>query len=66
MTTANISLVAPQSRFKAPTAPQLAAARAAVGSVLGSIVAIGIIGLGLLVAPIAALLVFGPSLLALF
>lgn len=66
MTTANISLVAPHARLKAPTSQQLSAARAAVGSVLGSIVAIGIIALGLLVAPIAALLVFGPSLLALF
>ena len=40
--------------------------RAAILSVLGSMVAIGVIAIGLLVVPVAALLVFGPALLARF
>lgn len=40
--------------------------RAAILSVLGSMVAIGVIAIGLLVVPAAALLVFGPALLARF
>lgn len=42
------------------------ALRAAILSVLGSMVAIGVIAIGLLVVPVAALLVFGPALLARF
>ncbi len=55
----------------APRSPRTAlgrgssAAGAAVLSVIGSIVAIGVIGLGLLAVPIAAIVVFGPALLEL-
>jgi len=37
---------------------------AAVLSILGSMIAIGFVALGLLVVPIAALIAFGPALLA--
>ncbi|MCM3695816.1 hypothetical protein [Microbacterium oleivorans] len=39
---------------------------AAVLSVLGTIAAIGIAAVGLLVVPVALLVAFGPSLLAMF
>ncbi|MDT3317812.1 hypothetical protein Q9S71_13375 [Microbacterium sp. KSW4-11] len=42
------------------------AASAAVLSVLGTIVAIGIAAIGLLVVPVALLVTFGASLVALF
>ena len=38
---------------------------AAVGSILGCVVAIGIAAVGLLTVPVAGLLVFGPALLEL-
>lgn len=38
----------------------------AILSVLGSMVAIGVIAIGLLLVPVAALVVFGPALLARF
>ena len=37
---------------------------AAVLSILGSMVAIGVAGAGVLVVPVAAIVVFGPALLA--
>lgn len=40
-------------------------AAAAVGSILGCVVAIGIAAVGLLTVPVAGLLVFGPALLEL-
>ncbi|MFI8631218.1 hypothetical protein ACIGEP_01305 [Microbacterium sp. NPDC077663] len=42
------------------------ATSAAVLSVLGTIAAIGIAAIGLLVVPVALLVAFGPSLLAMF
>ncbi|RZI95935.1 MAG: hypothetical protein EOO67_01535 [Microbacterium sp.] len=46
----------------APRGETTSRARAAVLSITGSIVAIGIAAVGLLVVPIAALVVFGPAL----
>ncbi len=40
--------------------------RAAVLSVLGSVLAIGVAAVGLLVVPAAVIVVFGPALLAAF
>ncbi len=45
-------------------APSSSALGAAALSILGSMVAIGVAALGLLVVPVAALVVFGPPLLA--
>lgn len=67
MTTASIPL-----SFAPTRTPRTAAARgasatgSAVLSILGTIAAIGIAALGLLVVPVAALVVFGPALLELF
>jgi hypothetical protein len=55
---ATASLPRHPSRTSAPAA--------AVLSILGNIAAIGIIAIGALVVPVAALVVFGPALLALF
>lgn len=49
----------------ASRAPKTTATAAAVLSILGSMLVIGIAALGLLVVPIAALVVFGPALLEL-
>ena len=64
MTTATLPLVssaARSARTKDTSAPSRAGA--AILSVTGTIVAIGIAALGLLIVPAAALVVFGPALL---
>ncbi|MBF4561768.1 hypothetical protein ITJ43_06405 [Microbacterium sp. VKM Ac-2870] len=71
MTTSSITLPAAARRGLAPTprTPRVAGVSslgAAVLSILGSMIAIGIAALGLLVVPVAAIVVFGPALLARF
>ncbi len=63
MATATLS-ARPHSRRISP-AERVSAGGAAVLSVLGSMLAFGIVALGLLVVPVAAIIVFGPALLAL-
>ncbi|MBN9213943.1 MAG: hypothetical protein ABS62_03550 [Microbacterium sp. SCN 70-200] len=68
MVTASISFPAaarPTAR-RTPLRERVSAGGAAVLSIGGTIVAIGIALLGLLVVPIAAAIVFGPALLAQF
>jgi hypothetical protein len=55
---ATASLSRHPSRTPAPAA--------AILSILGNIAVIGVVALGALVVPVAALLVFGPALLAAF
>ncbi|WP_455133320.1 hypothetical protein [Microbacterium aurum] len=50
----------------ATPASALSTTRAAVLSVLGSMLAIGVAAIGVLVVPIAALVAFGPALLQAF
>lgn len=71
MTTSSITLPAAASRglthtSRAPREAGVSSLGAAVLSVLGSMIAIGIAALGLLVVPVAAIVVFGPALLARF
>ena len=67
MATATLPL--PRHTPHTARAPRTAAGRvgsatgAAVLSILGSMAAIGIAAIGLLVVPVAALIVFGPALL---
>lgn len=53
------------SARRAPLSARLSTGGAAVLSVAGTVVAIGIAALGLLVVPLAAVIAFGPALLAL-
>lgn len=67
MTTASIRF--PGDSASAQTTPwreRLSTGGAAAVSIVGIIVAIGIAALGLLIVPLAAAVVFGPTLLALF
>lgn len=64
MATATLSV--PSFARRPSPAERVSAGAAAVLSVLGSMLAFGIAALGLLVVPVAAAVVFGPALLALF
>lgn len=73
MTTSSIALPAAASRSLAqtstprmPRVPAVSSLGAALLSILGSMIAIGIAALGLLVVPVAAVVVFGPALLTRF
>lgn len=63
---ATATLSAHPFRHRTSPAERASAGAAAVLSVLGSMLAFGIAALGLLVVPVAAAVVFGPALLALF
>ncbi|WP_431802445.1 hypothetical protein [Microbacterium sp. bgisy203] len=63
MVTASISLPASRRR-RTPLRDRVSTGGAAVLSVAGVIVAIGLAALALLVVPLAAAVVFGPALLA--
>lgn len=52
----------PSRQPRAPRFRAASAAGAALLSITGSMVAIGVAALGLLVVPVAALVVFGPAL----
>ncbi|MFS0867957.1 hypothetical protein AB3M83_11575 [Microbacterium sp. 179-B 1A2 NHS] len=67
MATATLHLRPHRSVRPAPTTTGRTSTTAAtVLSVLGSVAAIGIAAIGLLVVPVAALIVFGPALFAAF
>ncbi len=67
MATATLSIPRTHPRQPATRLGRGASATsAAVLSIIGSMLAIGVAATGLLVVPVAALLVFGPAMLALF
>ncbi|CAI9393088.1 hypothetical protein [Microbacterium sp. T2.11-28] len=64
MATATLTLPRHTARTPRTAAARVSSATgAAVLSILGSMAAIGIVAIGLLVVPVAALIVFGPALL---
>ena len=63
---ATATLTSRTFRTASPIAGGTSTAAATALSILGGVVAIGIAAVGLLVVPVAALVVFGPALLAAF